>query len=181
MYFQSPLPFLKTPSATRTTDKAKVWHVIKMLRGNFIWTHKPEHLLMKAGARINKLRQPGSLSKTLISHTIKQPFRVGAQRASTVTSGSSCFPELAISFIHTALMNTPKLRTGQIWIQDKLRSASNCSHSFMLTFQRVVIAPMFSSSPPVAQLLKWWELEVVMDGNVPWLVFSAVVHYLVCC
>ena len=94
---------------------------------------------MKAGARINTLRQLGSLSKTLISHAVEQPFRVGAQRASAVPSVSACFPELAISFIHTALMNIPKLKTGQIGIQDKLRYVSNCSHSLMLTFQRAVL------------------------------------------
>lgn len=107
-----------------------------MLRANFIWAHKPEHLLMKAGARINTLRQLGSLSKVLISHTAEQPFCVGAQRVSTVPPGSTCFLELAFSFIHTVLMSTPKLRTGQIWTQDRLRYVFNCSHSLMLIFQR---------------------------------------------
>lgn len=136
--FHSPLLFLMTLSATDTTDKAKVWHIIKMLRGNFIWTHKPEHLLMKAGARINTLRQLGSLSKSLISQAVEQPFHVGAQRASAVPPGSTCFPELAITFNHAALMNTPKLRAGQMWVQDKLRYVSNCSHGLKLTCQRAV-------------------------------------------
>lgn len=143
-YFHSPLPFLTTPSATHTMDKAKVWHIIKMLRGNFIWTHKPEHLLMKAGARINMHKQVGSSSRTLISHAVEQTFPVTAQRASTVPPGSTCFPELAISFIHTALMNTLKLKTGHIRIQDKLRYVSNCLHSLMLTFQEGCIAPTLS-------------------------------------
>lgn len=112
--FHSPLLFLMTLSATDTTAKAEVWHIIKMLRGNFIWTHKPEHLLMKAGARINTLKQLGSLSKRLISQAVEQPFCVGAQGVSAVPPGSTCFPELAISFNHAALMNTPKLKTGQM-------------------------------------------------------------------
>lgn len=140
-YFHSPLPFLTTPSATHTMDKAKVWHIIKMLRGNFIWTHKPEHLLMKAGARINTCKQLGSLSKTLISHAVEQTFPITAQRASTVPPGSTCFPELAISFIHTALMNALKLKTGHIRIQDKLRYVSNC-----FTFQEGCIARTLSST-----------------------------------
>lgn len=120
-YFPSPLPFLTIPSATHMIDIARVWHVIKMLRGNVTWAHKPEHLLMKAGASINTLKQLGSLSKVLISHTAEQPFCVGAQRVFAVPPGSTPFPELAFSFIHTALMNTSKLRTGQIWTQDRLR------------------------------------------------------------
>lgn len=113
-YFPSPLPFLTIPSATHMIDIARVWHVIKMLRGNVTWAHKPEHLLMKAGASINTLKQLGSLSKVLISHTAEQPFCVGAQRVFMVPPGSTPFPELAFSFIHTTLMNTSKLRTGQI-------------------------------------------------------------------
>lgn len=69
---------------------------------------------MKAGARINMLRQLGSLSQVLISHTAEQPSCVGAQRVSAVPPRRTCLPEMAVSFIHTALMNTPKLRTGQI-------------------------------------------------------------------
>lgn len=119
-YFHSLLPFLTPPGTTHMIDTASVWYVIKMLRRNFIWAHKPEHLLMKAGARINMLRQFGSLSKVLFSHTAEQPFCVGAQRVSTVPPGSTCFPELAFSFIHTVLMSTPKLRTGHIWTQTEI-------------------------------------------------------------
>lgn len=75
---------------------------------------------------------------TLLLYTL-QPFCAGAQRVSAAHPGSTCFPELAYSFIHTALMNTPKLRTGQIWAQDRLRYVFNCSHSLMIIFQRVLL------------------------------------------
>lgn len=71
-YFHPPLPFLPTLRTTHTTATARLWYIIKMLRGNFIWAHKSEHLLMQAGARINTLRQLGSLSKVLILHIAQQ-------------------------------------------------------------------------------------------------------------
>lgn len=112
-YLNSPLLFLTTPSATHTTHKVKAWNVIKMLRGSFIWTHKPEHLLMVAGARLDMLGQLGSPSQSLISHAAKQPCRAGAQSASAVPPGSACFSELAVCFIHTALRNTSELKNGK--------------------------------------------------------------------
>lgn len=134
-YFHSPFLFLTAPSATRTTDKAKAWHIIKMLRGNFIWTHKPEHLLRKAGARINTLGQIGSLSKSLISHAVEQPFSCRSTEGVCHTSWKCSLPRTGYFFY----LHCTKLKIGQIWIQDKLRYVSNCSHSLTLTFQRAVL------------------------------------------
>lgn len=137
-YIHPPLLFLTTPSAIPTTHKAKAWHIIKMLRGNFIWTHKPEHLLTKAGARRNTLRQLGSASR-VISHAVAQPPCVGAQRVSAVPPGSTCCPELALSSPHAALANTPEPRAGQTGTQAERGSVANHSHSLTLTVPRAAL------------------------------------------
>lgn len=143
-----------------------------MLRGSFIWTHKPEHLLMVAGARMNTLGQLGSLSRSLISHAAKQSCRVGARSASAVPPGSACFSELAVCFIHTALMNTSELKNGK----------SLDRSGYWTTWDRYLIPCTVwclyiwcgITSSRVAQLQKLGEIERVRYRNGPWLAFATV-------
>jgi len=79
---------------------------------------------MKASARINMLRQLGSLSKSPISHTAEQPFCVGSKEGICHTSWKCLLPRTTNFFYahctneHSQAQNWTDLSTGQteIWI-----------------------------------------------------------------